>query len=163
MFFDTSRNEVRMKTIIIAGAGSKVGKTTVLRTIVKALPDAVAVKLGGTRAADKGKEEMLLPSESSVEDIVKALGREPVHLIIEGNSILKRHEPDLAIFVEGEVADRRADADELKARCDLVAGGKVECSRAFALAGRLGLGLDEFGQLLDGMRIKIFNCQLGCF
>lgn len=150
-----------MKTIIIAGAGSKVGKTTVLRAIGSILPDTASVKLGG--AKDKGKEEKLLPSESSLEDIVNAVGGEPAYLVIEGNSVLKRVEPDLAIFVEGEVADRRADADELKAKCDLVAGGKVECRRAFVLAGRLGVGLDEFGKLLNGINVKISNCQLGCF
>ena len=55
-----------MKTIIIAGAGSKVGKTTVLRAIGSILSDAASVKLGG--AKDKGKEEKLLPSDSLPRD-----------------------------------------------------------------------------------------------
>jgi len=150
-----------MKTIIIAGAGSKVGKTTVLRAVGHILSDTAAVKLGG--ATDKGKEEKLLPSGSSLKDIVKAVGREPAYLVIEGNSILRDIKPELAIFVEGEVADRRPDADELKARCDLVTGGSVDCRHAFALAGRLGIGLDKFGELLNEIDVKISKCQLGCF
>lgn len=152
-----------MKTIIIAGAGSKVGKTTVARALGSVLPDSAAVKLGRTESADKKKEEILLPSASSIEDIVGAVGREPAYLIVEGNSILKGHKPDLAIFVDGEVADRRADADELKGRCDLMAGGKIACRDAFGIAARLGLDLGKFGDLLNGINVKISNCQLGCF
>lgn len=152
-----------MKTVIIAGAHSDSGKTTVLRKIAKVFDDSVTVRLGRADEAKEGKEEILLPSDTEFDAIVDSIPRKPAYLLIEGNSILKRFDPDLAIFVDGDGPDRRPDADELKERCDIVAGGKVDCRAAFGFGARLGLDLKTFGKLLDAADVKIANCQLGCF
>ncbi len=154
---------VDMKTIIIAGAASDVGKTTVLRKLSKFFPDNVAVKLGRSDAYDENKDEILLPSNSSIEHIRDVLKKEPAYLLIEGNSILKRFDPDLAIFIEGESPNRRPDADELKERCDLVTGSRIDCKQAFGLAGKIGFSLKDFGVLLNNIDVKVSNCQLRCF
>lgn len=152
-----------MKIVVISGAGSKVGKTSVLRALKQLLPNSASIKLGRAEEASADKDEMLLPSGSTLCEIKSAIGGEFSYLLVEGNSILKKFSPDLAIFVDGEVKDKRADADLLKAKCDLVAGGKIDCRRAFALAAKLGIDLKTFGELLNHINVKILNCQLGCF
>ena len=152
-----------MKTIIIAGAGSNVGKTTILRSLKSFFPNHISVKLGKIEVPDKSKAELLLPSNYSLEQIRDAIGQKPEYLLIEGNSILKRYEPDLAIFVDGEPEKKREDAQELKEKCHLVVGGKIDCQKAFALARNIGLERSKFGELLNNIKIKIKACQLGCF
>ncbi len=41
--------------------------------------------------------------------------------------------------------------------------GKIPCAAAFKLAEELGLSRAEMGELLNELRIKIIQCQLGCF
>jgi hypothetical protein len=41
--------------------------------------------------------------------------------------------------------------------------GKIPCPTAFRLAEELGISRKELGNLLNEMRIKIIQCQLGCF
>ncbi len=58
---------------------------------------------------------------------------------------------------------RMVDA-ELKARIKAAAPqGKIPCAAAFKLAEDLGLTRAQMGELLDELKIKIIQCQLGCF
>ncbi len=41
--------------------------------------------------------------------------------------------------------------------------GKIPCAAAFRLAEELGISRKEMGNLLNELRIKIIQCQLGCF
>jgi hypothetical protein len=41
--------------------------------------------------------------------------------------------------------------------------GKIPCAAAFRLAEELGISRKELGNLLNEMKIKIIQCQLGCF
>jgi hypothetical protein len=41
--------------------------------------------------------------------------------------------------------------------------GKIACAAAFRLAEELGITRKELGSLLNELRIKIIQCQLGCF
>jgi hypothetical protein len=41
--------------------------------------------------------------------------------------------------------------------------GKIPCAAAFKLAEELGLSRAEMGEMLNELRIKIIQCQLGCF
>ena len=41
--------------------------------------------------------------------------------------------------------------------------GKIPCAAAFRLAEELGISRKELGNLLNDMRIRISQCQLGCF
>ena len=45
----------------------------------------------------------------------------------------------------------------------LYSGGWINCEQAFALAGRLSIGRDATGKLLDHLNVKVRSCQLGCF
>lgn len=54
--------------------------------------------------------------------------------------------------------------EEQKARVQAAAlQGKIACAQAFKLAEELGLSRAEMGELLNELRIKIVQCQLGCF
>ncbi len=41
--------------------------------------------------------------------------------------------------------------------------GRIPCPAAIRLADELGISRREMGELLDELRIKITQCQLGCF
>ncbi len=41
--------------------------------------------------------------------------------------------------------------------------GKIPCAAAFRLAEELGISREEMGSLLNDLKIKIIQCQLGCF
>lgn len=41
--------------------------------------------------------------------------------------------------------------------------GKIPCPEAFRLAEELGISRKELGDLLNELKIKINQCQLGCF
>ena len=41
--------------------------------------------------------------------------------------------------------------------------GKIPCATAFRLAEELGISRQDLGNLLNDLKIKIIQCQLGCF
>lgn len=41
--------------------------------------------------------------------------------------------------------------------------GRIKCSQALAIARDLKVPPKQVGDTLNGMNIKIINCQLGCF
>jgi len=45
----------------------------------------------------------------------------------------------------------------------LYSGGWVTCATARTLAGNLGIKLDQMGEMLDHLNIKVKLCGLGCF
>jgi hypothetical protein len=54
--------------------------------------------------------------------------------------------------------------EELRAKIRAAAPeGKMPCGAAFRLAEELGISRREVGNLLDELKIKITQCQLGCF
>jgi hypothetical protein len=55
-------------------------------------------------------------------------------------------------------------AEDLKAKIKAAAPeGKITCPQAFKVAEDLGLSRQTLGELLNELRIKIIQCQLGCF
>lgn len=54
--------------------------------------------------------------------------------------------------------------EEIKARIKAAASeGKIACAAAFRLAEELGISRREMGERLNELKIKIVQCQLGCF
>jgi hypothetical protein len=54
--------------------------------------------------------------------------------------------------------------EELRTRIRAAAPeGKIPCAAAFLLAEEVGISREEMGHLLNDMKIKIVQCQLGCF
>lgn len=42
-------------------------------------------------------------------------------------------------------------------------GGKLPCAVCFKIAEDFGVSKKEIGEILNKMKIKISQCQLGCF
>lgn len=40
---------------------------------------------------------------------------------------------------------------------------KVTCGELYQLSIEQGVSLEELGKIVDGLKIKISQCQLGCF
>jgi biotin operon repressor len=54
--------------------------------------------------------------------------------------------------------------EELRAKIRAAAPeGKMPCAAAFRLAEELGISRRDLGNHLDELKIKITQCQLGCF
>ncbi len=54
--------------------------------------------------------------------------------------------------------------EEVKSRIRAAAPeGKMPCAAAFRLTEVLGISRQELGTLLNDLKIKIIQCQLGCF
>jgi hypothetical protein len=54
--------------------------------------------------------------------------------------------------------------EEVRAKIKTAApDGRIACAAAFRLAEELGLSRKDLGALLDELKIKITQCQLGCF
>ncbi len=54
--------------------------------------------------------------------------------------------------------------EDVKARIRAAAPeGKIPCPAAMRLAEEMGISRREMGELLNELRIKITQCQLGCF
>ena len=46
---------------------------------------------------------------------------------------------------------------------DAAKDGKIPCAIAFKIAKECNVSTKEIGNLLNQVKIKISNCQLGCF
>jgi len=54
--------------------------------------------------------------------------------------------------------------DEIKEKIRAAAPeGRIACAAAFRLAEEMGLSRPLLGELLNELKIKIIQCQLGCF
>ncbi len=54
--------------------------------------------------------------------------------------------------------------EELKARIQAAAPeGKISCAAAMRLAEELVISRQDLGRLLNELKVKIKQCQLGCF
>ncbi len=60
--------------------------------------------------------------------------------------------------------DVNVTIEDIKAKVQAAAPqGKIPCATAFKLAEELGVTRAEMGELLNELKIKIIQCQLGCF
>jgi len=65
---------------------------------------------------------------------------------------------------EGGVVRIAASSDRQDCTLDtLWLGGRIDCERARALAGKLGISVRKMGKLLELLNVKIKHCGLGCF
>jgi hypothetical protein len=70
-------------------------------------------------------------------------------------------ERGVPIFSGGEGALKE---EEIVAKLkDAAKDGKMPCAMAFKIAKECNVSTQEIGTLLNQLKIKIANCQLGCF
>ena len=122
-----------MKTIVISGACSSVGKTTLANAIHGLFRDSVVVKIGHGDARP-GLQNFFY-QHGTPFDLIRNNHHTTPFLIIESNSILKEIEPDLAIFLDG--ASPKPSAKLAESKADLISETRVDAAKITALAHRL--------------------------
>jgi hypothetical protein len=124
-----------MKVIVISGASSNVGKTTVARNLQALLDGAAFVKIGHGRFNPEVKNHFY-PLGTRFETI-RTKHAEASWLLIESNAILREIRPDLVIYLEGE--DPKPSAEYARNRADIVSGQHIDRNEVALLAARLGV------------------------
>lgn len=124
-----------MKTIVVSGARSKIGKTALARALCALLPGAVHIKLGhGRPKRDAGN--VFYPAGTPYARIAGEHAAAPF-LVIESNRILDEHRPDLAIYLPADSPKPTAAA--ARRRADLVRGRPAPSAAAGLIARRLAV------------------------
>jgi len=127
-----------MKVIVISGASSRVGKTTLARSLQRVLEGAEVVKIGHGERRPEIKNhfyELGTPFHTIRENHAEARW-----LLIESNSILREVQADLVIYLEGP--NPKPSAEYAKCRADIVSGRDISDDEIAMLAARLGITLD---------------------
>jgi molybdopterin-guanine dinucleotide biosynthesis protein A len=124
-----------VKTIVIAGARAKVGKTTLANEIVALIPGSRHVKIGHG-PPKKGKTEAYYHVGTAIERILKDHG-DAACLVIESNAILRSYSPDLAVYLTAD--SPKESARDLKNKADIVRGADMSSRTIEALSRRLAI------------------------
>lgn len=123
-----------MRTIVVSGARSNVGKTSLARELCRLLPGAVHVKLGHGREKP-GAGNVFYRAGTPFGEIEAAHPGAPF-LVIESNRVLEELRPDLAIYLPA--SDPKPSARRARERADYVRGGALPEDAAGDIARRLG-------------------------
>ncbi len=124
-----------MKTIVISGDASGVGKTTLAKETHRLLPGAAVAKIGHDQEKP-GYQHSFYHLGTSFQEI-KNDHAQARYLIVESNSILEQMSPDLAIFLRGE--NPKPSAALAKPKADIVSGTLVDQSKVDNLSRRLSI------------------------
>ncbi len=135
--------ETGMKTIVIAGARSAIGKTTLARSLLEVLPDARMVKIGHHTVAKPGGDHYF-PIGTPLREIL-GCGGTCRFLIIESNSILEQFTPDCVIYLPAD--NPKPSAALAEAKADIIRGRMPGPSILSSLAGKLGIEKEVMVQL----------------
>ena len=76
--------------------------------------------------------------------------------------------PARVSFIRSERRVKMSDESErvkmvIEAAMEVKGVKKLSCGEAFRLAGELEIHVSEIGRICNKQKIKICNCQLGCF
>lgn len=125
-----------MKTLVVSGARSGVGKTTLARELSGLLPGSVRVKIGHCEKKEKEDDGFYYRRGITFREIARRHA-DASFLIIESNGILDEITPDLAFYLGADRPKPSAALAERKA--DVVRGSSVGPSEVARLARRLSL------------------------
>jgi molybdopterin-guanine dinucleotide biosynthesis protein A len=125
-----------MKTVVISGSRSNVGKTTLARYLCGIIPDSIKIKLGHGEVKPDG-EPHFYNTEISYRDILMNHS-DAACLIIESNRILRELKPDCAIFLEAD--NPKPSSAATKEKADIVSGTRISPEKIEEIAGRLEIG-----------------------
>ncbi len=125
-----------MRTIVVTGAHSNVGKTELASSLCGLIPGAVHVKIGHGEEKS-GMDNIFLHMGAGFDDVVDAAGGAD-YVVIESNSIMAEIKPDCAIYLPG--GKKRKPTAALAARkADVVRGEPVGRGVVERLVERLDL------------------------
>ncbi|MBD3320842.1 MAG: hypothetical protein GF350_07090 [Chitinivibrionales bacterium] len=124
-----------MKTIVIAGAHSGTGKTTLALKLQELIPDSAYVKIGHGRP-HPGKPGLFYPFGTPFTVIQQDLAGTQT-IIIESNSILNELRPECVIYLDGN--DPKPSARYARAQAEIIRGEPIKEKRVMELARKLSL------------------------
>jgi hypothetical protein len=127
-----------VKVIVISGASSKVGKTTLALGLQRVLDGAELVKIGHGKR--KPEIENHFYELGTPFDTIRKNHADARWLLIESNAILREIQPDLVIFLDGP--NPKPSAEYAKRRADIISGRDLSDDEVAALAARLGITAD---------------------
>lgn len=125
-----------MKTIVVSGAHSNVGKTSLARELCALLPGAVRIKIGHGEEKS-GEGNAFFRAGTPFSRVAREIG-EAHFAVIESNRVLEELEPDCLIYLPGGAP--KPSAALARARADIVRGESLSRETIARLAGGLGLG-----------------------
>ncbi len=124
-----------MKTLVVSGAHSNVGKTTLAQRLGAMLPGALVVKIGHGEAKS-GEPGRFYRVGTPFERILADAPDAP-YLVIESNSILRELTPDCALFLSSDKP--KPSAGPALAAADVISGTRTPESTVRRLAQGLEL------------------------
>ena len=145
-----------MKTIVIAGGGRHVGKTTLATTIGQLLENSRVVKLG-THPASKDKPSLYFKRGTPFKEVESAV-QNCSFLIVESGAILDDADlrPDLVIFLPTPSGhENKPGSENRRARADIVRGESVSTDFVESITSKLGIDLDTFEKILRAIDVPL--------
>ncbi len=140
-----SNGRYGIKTIVISGAHSNVGKTRLARELCGMLPGALHVKIGhGT--VKEGRDNVFFHVGTPFPMIEREIGHAEF-AVIESNRVLDDIEPDCAIYLPG--GRPKPSAERVRGRADIVRGEPVSRDKVALLAGKLGLAVETVLEIVE--------------
>lgn len=134
-----------MKTIVISGAHSNVGKTTLAARVSGILEGAVNIKIGHGKRK-KSMENVFYHKGVKFAEIEKEFPCADF-LVIESNSVLEEISPECVIYLPG--GEPKDSARAALAKADIIRGVKVSSGKVADLSARLGLGEDKILEIIE--------------
>ncbi len=122
-----------MKVIVVSGARSGVGKTTLSRALCELLRGAVRVKIGHHERKPGGYDNLY--QTGTPFSTIAAEHRHARFLIIESNRILEEITPDCTIYLPAD--NPKPSAKVALRKADIVGGEPVPPSQISILAARM--------------------------
>jgi hypothetical protein len=124
-----------VKTIVVSGAHSNVGKTQLAEGLCRLLPGAVHVKIGhGEEKRDMGN---VFYHVGTPFYVIADENRGAGYLVIESNTILREIKPDCAIYLPG--GEPKLSAEEAAEKADIIRGERVGRGTVAQLARDLAI------------------------
>jgi len=133
-----------MKIIVVSGACSGVGKTTLAGGISNLLPDVLTVKIGH-HEENIYKPVKLFPMGTSIHTILQYAG-DVSYLIIESNSILKEVIPDCVVYLKGD--SPKPSASLALTMADIITDEVVGSCKIAELVSRLSLDITTIQKIV---------------
>lgn len=126
-----------MKTIVISGACSNIGKTTLANAINNILPNSGRIKIGHGKKKD-GQTGYFYKMGTSFSQLVNAHNAYSF-LIIESNAILNEITPDLTIYLPAE--NPKPSAKKAAEVADITRGQLITEEKLLEIATKLDLSI----------------------
>ena len=134
-----------MKTIVISGAHSNVGKTKLARELCGMLSGARHVKIG--HGAEKEGWDNFFFHVGTPFSFIERKIRDADFAVIESNRVLDELEPDCAIYLPG--GRPKPSAVRALQRADIIRGEPVGSGKVSLLARRLGVTKETMLEIVE--------------